>query len=299
MKMMAVPLIIALAASPVGAIELSLVGNDRFGEDFVEVGLSETATVSVWMDMGADDGNVWAWSVFFDATPFGRRSTDGYDVIGRKFTLARNDGQRWDRVPGAFGPDIEFFHSVAEDSWGPGTKGPWRGAAENLFIHGTQIGEYELYFENRVTFDRDWPRSPGLVDSDNRVHPYARNLDLPEFIHFRNAWIDEEIGFDVPFRVIVVPEPSTVVLMSLAAAGLLVRRIPVHTRSDNASDPTRVGPACRSERVACPSKRVACLSEAQVCWLGRRTQRQGEHARAFSLGMPPAGVPPQWTARQR
>ncbi len=49
-------------------------------------------------------------------------------------------------------------------------------------------------------------------------------------------------------------------------------------------------PASNSTRVsaACPSEGVACLSEAQACWLGRRTQPRVEHARAFSLGMPPA-----------
>jgi hypothetical protein len=214
--------LLALCTVPAGAIELSIVGNDRLGEDSVTLGLSETAAVSIWMDMGEDDGNVWEWFVEFDATPLGERSTDGYDIVGRKLTLTNNDGDRWGRpIPWSGDPNIEEFYSAAIDLLGPGIDGPWRGAADNLFIHGTQIGEYELYFENRATSDHDPPRrGPILVDRDRNVHPYARNLDLPGFIHFRNAWIDEEIGSDVPFRVIVTPEPAT--LMMLLIGGLLI-----------------------------------------------------------------------------
>jgi hypothetical protein len=219
-------LLLVLGTVPAGAIELSIVGNGRLEENSVKLGLSETASLSIRMEMGEDDGNVWAWLVRFDATPLQDSSTDGYEIVDRKFTLTNNNGITWERpLPWDGDPNIESFYSNAIDLLGPGTDGPWRGAADNLFIHGTRIGEYDLYFENRATSDHSPPvPGPVLLDRDNIMHFYYRNLDLPGFLHFRNGWLDEATGFDVPFRVGVVPEPGAFLMLLIGGVLISSRR---------------------------------------------------------------------------
>jgi hypothetical protein len=196
-----------------GGMELSLTPNWEDTGDAVEVGLSQTAVVSVYLNIGADDGNLSFADIFFDATPINDPETAGYDVVGREFRMERNDGSGWFGAEEWNGrSEIEDYRLIAGDGDDPiGTNGPWVGHLDGIIIHGTEIGSYDLYFENQYTSEGD-PRPPRLRDGDG--------FDLPE-PHFRNAWRDDERGFDVPFKVRVVPEPSSLALIVVAAVGLL------------------------------------------------------------------------------
>ena len=221
--------VIGFVASSAQAIELSLTPNWEQEGDEVEVNLSETAVISIHIDIGADDGNVSFANIFFDATPFGSGDSKGYEVVGNEFKMTRNNGEGWFRNEGdSSSRNIEDYSLIAADDEGgngPGTDGPWEGAVDSIIIHGTQIGEYELYFENAKTAEGA-PRPPGVFDLHNTQHPYSLNFDLPIFIHFRNAWIENTPGFefDVPFVVNVIPEPASLALLAVGGSVLLRHR---------------------------------------------------------------------------
>ena len=180
------------------------------------------------MIINEDDGNVAFANMFFDAEPFGIRETAGYEIVGAEFQMERNDGSPWFRAVRPWAPDpipsnIERFAGIyADDEPGNiiGTDGLWEGDIEHLIIHGTEVGVYELNFENPQTAEGA-PRVPGIFDRNNIQHPYSNNLHLPGFIWFRNAWPMRD--FEYPFEITVVPEPSTVGLF-LVGAGVAVRR---------------------------------------------------------------------------
>ena len=224
--------VIGFAGLSAQAIELSLTPNWEQEGDKVDVGLSATAVISIHMDMGADDLNASFFIAFMDATPLGSGDAAGYDVMGNVFKMERNDGSGWFRNVGdSSSRNIEDYSLIGADDdydipqheWG--TNGPWKGHVDSIIIHGTQIGEYQLYFENPATAEGD-PRPPGVYTFGSRRHSYSLNLDLPGLIHFRNAWIEETPGFefDVPFVVNVIPEPASLALLAVGGLVLLRRR---------------------------------------------------------------------------
>ena len=223
---------VGFCASSSQAIELKLVaGDDRDADERITLALSETGMVSIYMTMFEGDGNVTFFIAFLDATPLGSGDAVGYDVLGTVFKMERNDGMRWSRrVHGAGGRNIEDYVLIAADfnaGNGPGTDAPWEGVVDSIIIHGTEIGEYDLYFENGVTAEDD-PRPPNLFDRDNVRHNYTRNEQAPGLLWFKNAWSDPDAnggdGFDVPFVVKVTPEPTSIALLAVGGLALLRRR---------------------------------------------------------------------------
>ncbi len=218
------------------AILMSLTPNGEDDGDSLEVGLSETGLVSVHLWLGAGDGNVSFVSAFFDATPIGDGDAVGYDVMGNIFKMERNDGTGWFRNVGdSSSRNIEDYALIAADDdqdfpreqWG--TDALWEGIVDSIIIHGTEVGEYDLYFENQWTVEPGHAaRTPGVFDRNNNQRSYSPTWchfgGFPGFLCFTNAWRDDHVEFDVPFKVIVVPEPASFVLLTLAALPLLGRR---------------------------------------------------------------------------
>lgn len=220
-----------LLAPSAGAIELAIHPNWEDG-DLLELGLSETGALSVYMGIGSDDGNVSFMNAFFDASPLNDERTAGYQVVGRKFKATRDDGSGWFRAIEWDGdPNIEEYAQIAADDdqeypheqWG--SNGPWEGYIDSIIIHGTEVGEYLLYYENPWTVDPGHAaRVPKLFDRYSNQKRYCGPLELPGCHHFSNAWRDDNVGFDVPFVIRVVPEPASLALLVTGAAIVTGRR---------------------------------------------------------------------------
>jgi len=185
MKKILVLALVGMVASSAHAIELKLVaGDDPDADEHITLALSETGLVSIYMTMFEGDGNVSFFNAFLDATPLRSRDAVGYDVLGTVFKMERNDGSGWWRNTGWSGSrNIEDYWLIARDNyWGfpPeqwGTNAPWEGVVDSIIIHGTEIGEYDLYFENSETAERD-PYRPGLFDRNNIQHFLPGDLVL-------------------------------------------------------------------------------------------------------------------------
>ena len=219
----------AFMASSASAIELSITPNWERDGDQLDVSLSTTGVISLYMVMRAGDGNVSFFTAFLDATPINSGDAVGYDVVGNDFKMVRDDGSGWFRNLGdSSSRNIEDYSLIAADDdrelgdpIGTNARGTY--GVDSIIIHGTEVGSYDLYYENYYTAEGA-ARSPGLFDFNSNQHPYAVALRLPGFIWFANAWRDDNAdggeGFDVPFVINVIPEPASLAL--LAAMSFLV-----------------------------------------------------------------------------
>lgn len=207
MRPIPVLIVAVLFCSTASAIELSLVGN---GEDrSLTIGLSETGTISIRVSLFADDGNVSSAQLYFDQ--FGVDSFDVEDAIVGEPWQANREG-------------MDFPLESLEDfigSYGGNVNGPFESNFDNIIVHGTVVGETDVYFEG---LGAGGGRPPAIFDSSGNQHGYAQNLQIPGFIWFTNAWRDESVGFDEPFPVMVVPEPATMGMFLIGGVALVARR---------------------------------------------------------------------------
>ena len=221
----------ALMASSASAIELSITPNWESEGGSLDLSLSGTGVISLYMKIHGSDGNVSFMNAFLDATPLNSGDAVGYDVMGNEFKMERDDGSGWFRNEGdSSSRNIEDYSLVAGDDEGGnpiGTNGPWEGVVDSIIIHGTLIGSYDLYYENPHTAEGA-TRMPGLFDFNSNEHGYALNLEIPGFIWFANAWRDDNAnggdGFDVPFVINVIPEPASLALLAVGGLAILRRR---------------------------------------------------------------------------
>jgi hypothetical protein len=224
--------VVALLAGSASAIEIRLGANRDYTTGKLTLDVSQTGSFSIFLNIGTDDGNVAFMNFLFDATPLRSMETDGYTVEGRVFRMTRNDGEPWsDYLEWDGDPNMEKYFGAYGDRQGiyRGTDGDGRWyEADEIIIHGREIGEYELFFENAQSAEGA-PRPPSLFNSQNIQRGYAVNLDLPGFIHFSNAWWDPDAndgrGFRVPFLVNVTPEPASFAVLVLGGLALLRRRV--------------------------------------------------------------------------
>jgi hypothetical protein len=229
-KFLTMVALVGLVASSAGAIEVALHPMWENTGDKLDLVVSQTGVVSVYLNIGADDGNVGFMNAFFDASPLQDGSTAGYDVVGREFKMTRDDGSGWFRAIAWDGnANMEKYTLIAadDDQEYQGTPGSRNGEyfMDSIIVHGTAIGDYDLYFENRFTVDPGHAaRPPQLFDVDSNAKVYANNLDLPGFTHFSNAWRDDGVGFNVPFVINVTPEPTSLGLLAIGGLALLRRR---------------------------------------------------------------------------
>jgi hypothetical protein len=225
-------IVLAQFCTSATALTLSLVPNWEEEGDVLYIGLSQTGVVSVHMVIWADESNVAFMNAFFDTTPLRNRDATGYDVIGREFKMERSDGSGWFRAIDWNGDrSLEQYALIAGDDdqefprerWG--TDAPWEGQVDSIILLGTEVGDYDLYFENRTTVDPGHAaRRPQVFTRDMSMYVYYANQRwLPGMMIFRNAWIDPSVGFDIPFEIYVTPEPSSLVLYAVVGL-LLVRR---------------------------------------------------------------------------
>lgn len=225
-KLLTVAALVGLVASSAGAVELALHPNWEPG-DKLDLNLSQTGTVSVYLNIGGDDGNVSFMNAFFDASPLNSGDTAGYEVVGREFKMTRDDGSGWFRAIQWDGSaNIEDYALIAADDEGDpiGTNGPNERYMDSIILHGTELGDYMLYYENQWTKDGAAARPPQIFDNNLNQKVYANNLDLPGFIHFSNGWRDDNLEFDVPFVINVIPEPASLALLAIGGMALLRRR---------------------------------------------------------------------------
>ena len=170
------------------------------------------------------------FNAFLDAEPFNSGDAVGYDVMGNEFKMVRDDGSGWFRNEGdSSSRNIEDYSLIAADDdpdfpreqWG--TNDPGGYVVDSIIIHGTEVGDYDLYYENRFTAEGA-ARPPGLFDANSNRHSYAIALRIPGFYWFLNAWRDDDQEFDVPFVINVIPEPASLALLAVGGLVLLRRR---------------------------------------------------------------------------
>lgn len=213
---------LGLCSHPSWAIEMRLGANADRTQGRLVLDVSQTGHASVFLKMEITDGNLSFIDLYFDATPVRDRRARGYTLEGTEFLMTREAGDPWYRaVRNDHGGNIEAFAGVYADDppGGPigtnGTGTPTWYEVDRLILHGREVGEYRLYFENEFTSEGS-PRPPRLL---NRLGVEK------DFVWFSNAW-HEESG-ERPFFITVVPEPGAAALTALLALCLLgPRRTP-------------------------------------------------------------------------
>ena len=218
MKKLLVLGLVALFATSASAATVSLLGPDGT-MDTLYLEVSDTVLLGLGFEFGVADTNDLNWYNFkFNLNPFGPEE-ENFEVTGYvDGVMPMYDRTAWPDLPAS----IEIIDSTGGyPPFEPGLAGPGAFILDYIEIHCTAPSTDYLYFFSESLGDINHPRFWNAAAAE---WGYAVNMDLPNFVHYANAWYDPNAAFDVPFMIVQTPEPASLALLAFGGLALLRRR---------------------------------------------------------------------------